>query len=368
MNFRMFGSTPMGELGNSLNTGLLFSRNSAIGSTDLGLRDPVASNLSFNSRSSAATVSPAAITAPTTRTITGTESFDFLSGTSGNDRIFGLSGPDTIFASNGFDFIDGGSSFDTVDYRALPGPITLGPTGTINKGQFGQDTLFQVDRIIAPVGQANTIDASSTNGPTSIDTQLALNFSNVRDIPGLGLRTFTLENFVNVIGTPNRDNIDGNDLSNFLNGGAGNDGVFGRGGNDNLFGGAGSDFVVGGTGNDRINGTDAFARGRGEIDDLQGDSGNDRFVLGDRSGSYYKGSGRNDFVQIRDFSTGDAIDLGLGEVYRTTRTTNGFELFSVTGGTNDFIARVITTSFVSLPVANFTIVSGQRIGPFIGAS
>lgn len=42
----------------------------------------------------------------------------------------------------------------------------------------------------------------------------------------------------------------GNDLSNFLGGGAGSDRLFGGGGNDELDGGAGADLLNGGTGND----------------------------------------------------------------------------------------------------------------------
>ncbi|GAP99245.1 calcium-binding protein [Leptolyngbya sp. NIES-2104] len=298
---------------------------------------------------------------------TGTSNNDTFTGSDGNNLLSGLGGDDFFNATRGNDRIEGGAGFDTIDYRPLNVAITINPTGVINKGSAGQDTLFQVDRIIGAVNQTNTIDALSTPGGASINVQLLNNLLQVRDIPGLGLRNFFAENFRNVNGTQNRDNLDGNNANNVLNGFGGNDGIFGRGGDDVLSGGAGTDFVVGGDGNDVINGTDAAARGRSEIDDLEGGSGNDRFIFGDRSGSFYKFNGVNDVVGVRDFSSGDVIQLGLGETYRTVSRSGGFDLFVVTGGANDLVARVNTTTAVSVPTSNFTIASGQRLGAFIGA-
>lgn len=297
----------------------------------------------------------------------GTSNNDTFTGSDGNNVLSGLGGDDFFNATRGNDRIEGGAGFDTIDYRPLNVAITLNPTGIVNKGQAGQDSLFQVDRIIGAVGQANAIDAFSTPGVTSINVQLQNNLLQVRDIPGLGLRNFFVENFRNINGTQNRDNLDGNDANNILNGFGGNDGIFGRGGNDTLTGGAGTDFVVGGEGNDVINGTDGTARGRGEIDDLEGGSGSDRFIFGDRGGSFYKFNGVNDLVGIRDFSSGDVIQLGLGETYRATQRRGGFDLFVVTGGANELVARVNTTTSVSVPTGNFTVSSGQRLGAFIGA-
>jgi Ca2+-binding RTX toxin-like protein len=237
----------------------------------------------------------------------------------------------------------------------------------IDKGGLGIDTLFQVELIWAPVGKSNTIDVSSAGGLIGIDTNLSERYLNVFNIPGIGFRSFSVENFVNVIGTNNRDYLEGTSGNNFLDGRGGNDGIFGQAGNDTLIGGSGSEYIVGGTGTDRLLGTDGASRGREEVDDLQGDSGNDRFVFGDRTGSYYKFNGTTDFVGIRDFSVGDRIELGLRETYRTQRTDRGFQLFVVTGGVNEFVANVNTTSFIQLPTGNFTIASGQVRACFIGA-
>lgn len=93
--------------------------------------------------------------------INGTLSLGCLTGTTDSDRILGFGGSETISATNGNNFIDASDGFDTVDYRSLPGTITLKPFGGIDKGGFGIDTLFLVERIVAAPGRANTIDVSS---------------------------------------------------------------------------------------------------------------------------------------------------------------------------------------------------------------
>lgn len=297
----------------------------------------------------------------------GTSGTDVFTGSDSNNTLSGFGGDDFFNATAGNDRIEGGTGFDTIDYTPLNVEITLQPMGMVNKGPAGRDSTFGMERFIGSARQINTIDASSTPGGASIDVQLQNNFLRARDIPGLGGRNFWVENFRNVTGTQNRDNIDGNAANNVLNGLGGNDGVFGRGGNDILFGGAGTDFVTGDEGNDILNGTDSTARGRGEVDDLEGGTGNDRFIFGDRSGSFYKFNGDSDSVGVRDFSTGDVIQLGLGETYRAVSRPGGFSLFVVTGGANDLVARVNTTTPISLPTGNFRISSGQRLGAFVGA-
>jgi Ca2+-binding RTX toxin-like protein len=299
----------------------------------------------------------------------GTNSFDLYSSTVAADRFVTFDGPDTIFGSQGNDFYDGGAGFDAIDYSLLDAPITILPMGMIDKGTLGQDQLVNVERIVGAIGQSNTIDASSVEASTvSIEVNLSGQFFNVFGIPNVPILGRTVENFLNVIGTRNRDSINGNALSNFLDGQAGNDGIFGEAGDDILFGGAGIDFVVGGIGDDWINGTSATARGRNEQDDLLGGAGSDRFVLGDAAGSYYKFNGNNDFVGIRDFNSNDILELGRNETYQISPFTDGFDLFIVTGGRRDLVARVATDdTFNNLPIGSFSLTAGQRISNFIGA-
>lgn len=313
-------------------------------------------------------------TAAPRTTIIGTDGPDILFGTPGDDDIFALAGDDTIFGTTGNDVIDGGTGFDTVDYSLVAAPITLLPQGVFDSGaNVGQ--LRSIERIIGAVGQPNTIDGSKGSGPASFDINLEVNRLTVNNIPGLPPLNFTVENFVNVVGTSNADTIIGSSANNLLTGGAGNDTLSGGGGADTLIG------------------ADAIARGVGERDILTGGTGVDRFILGDKSGSYYKGQGNNDFAQITDFSFGEQIQLGSGDTYRIQLSRSGFDLFSTTGGIQDLIAQVqfskvrgvgaLSMSNSSLDAASvdsltgmsnvgtsdgtFSIASGQTLGIFTGA-
>jgi RTX calcium-binding nonapeptide repeat (4 copies) len=290
------------------------------------------------------------IVAPRT-TIEGTDGPDILFGTNGDDDIFGKAGDDTIFGTIGNDVIDGGTGFDTVDYSGVAAPITLLPQGAFGAGSnVGQ--LRSIERIIGAAGQPNTIDGSKGSGAASFDINLAANRLTVNNIPGLPPLNFTVENFVNVIGTSNADTIIGSSANNLLTGGAGNDTLSGGGGADTLIG------------------TDAIARGVGERDILTGGAGVDRFTLGDKSGSYYKGQGNNDFARITDFSFGEQIQLGSGDTYRIQRNLRGFDLFSTTGGIQDLIAqvqfsRVLGVGTLSEPNSSFETSS---VDPLAGVS
>ncbi len=101
----------------------------------------------------------------------------------------------------------------------------------------------------------------------------------------------------------------GTNRNDTLNGGAGNDSLIGNKGNDSLNGGAGADTLIG------IDPTDAN-RGRSEIDVLTGGSGNDLFILGNASGTFYNdgnyvlsSKADKDRALITDFSNGDKIQL-----------------------------------------------------------
>lgn len=256
-----------------------------------------------------------------------------------NDNYLGTSFNDTFFASSGNDFMNGGFGFDTADYRGAGRAITLFSQGFVGKGTAGTDQLFSVERIIAPAGFSNTINASSfSSSPASISINLASNSLVVNNIPGLGFLSFSTINFVNVIGTSQADSISGNSLNNQLEGGAGNDFIFGAAGNDVLIGGNGNDTLDGGSGNDLLGGgigSDLLVGGFGndtlfgeggndvlsgygftfgEVDTLSGGTGRDRFILGDRSQTFYQGNG---YAIITDFraSEGDKIVLNGVDFY-----------------------------------------------------
>jgi Ca2+-binding RTX toxin-like protein len=336
------------------------------GSTDAFIQIGGSSNQNAQLKTSDSISSQIAV--PRT-TIEGTDGPDILFGTNGDDDIFGKAGDDTIFGTIGNDVLDGGDGFDTADYSYVAAPITLLPQGAFGAGSdVGQ--LRSIERIVGAAGQPNAIDGSKGSGAAAFDINLAANRLKVNNIPGLPPLNFTVENFVNVVGTSNADTIIGSSANNLLTGGAGSDTLGGGGGADTLLG------------------TDAFARGVGERDILTGGAGVDRFTLGDKSGSYYKGQGNNDFARITDFSFGEQIQLGSGDTYRIQRNFRGFDLFSTTGGIQDLIAQVqfskvlgiggLSVSDSSLdssstdaltgasntPDGAFSIASGQTLGIF----
>jgi Ca2+-binding RTX toxin-like protein len=307
--------------------------------------------------------------------ILGTQLSDFLFGTAFNDQMYGFNGNDTLRSSTGGDYMDGGAGFDTADYTNLGRAITILPRGAVTKAGVGTDQLVNVERIIAPIGQINTIDGSSSTGFASFTINLANN-SLIVNNTFVGRLSFTVQNFSNAIGTANNDNITGNSFTNIfsglngndtLAGGAGNDGLSGGNGNDILIGNSGTDVIIGDAGVDVLLGTDNVSRGSGEFDQLTGGFDVDGFVLGDRSGGYYKFAGNIDRAKITDFSSNDAIYIGVGELYATQRTSQGFNLFTATNRGFDLVAEVRTTSFIGLPNSNFRLASGQRLGNFVGA-
>lgn len=83
--------------------------------------------------------------------------------------------------------------------------------------------------------------------------------------------------------------------------------VYGTDGSDSIIGNAGDDVLMGVTGS-------GAATGRGTVDTLRGNGGNDLFVLGDARGVFYddgraRSAGTADYAEILDFSAGDRIQL-----------------------------------------------------------
>jgi Ca2+-binding RTX toxin-like protein len=188
----------------------------------------------------------------------GNEDYVHLSGGTGgqwNDNtssiiyrgIIEIANPsnDTIIGSTGNDTIDGGIGQDTADYSTIGQAITLKPTGVVTKGTAGIDQLIGIEKIIGATGQVNIIDASTATGTATINANLATQSLIVNTgvaIPST--LSFTVTNFVNVIGAANNDTITGDN---------GNNNLMGNGGNDTIIGSAGDDTINGGLGSDTVN-------------------------------------------------------------------------------------------------------------------
>ena len=181
---------------------------------------------------------------------------DILTGNGGNDTVSGGNGNDTLIGGIGNDAFDGGANTDTADYSAIGQAITLKPTGFVTKGTAGTDQLVGIENIIGATGQINIIDASTATSTATINANLATKslVVNTGDsaFPTL---SFSVHNFVNVIGTANNDTITGDDGNNNLTGGNGDDILTGNAGNDTLNGGEGNDQIFVGVSNDTIIGS-----------------------------------------------------------------------------------------------------------------
>ena len=169
--------------------------------------------------------------------ITGDNGNNTLIGNGGNDTLSGGNGDDSFIGGTGNDSLDGGANIDTANYSTIGQAITLKPTGVVTKGTAGTDQLVGVEKIIGATGQVNIIDASTATGTATINANLATQSlivnTGVATFPTL---SFTVTNFVNVIGAANNDTITGDNGNNNLMGNGGNDSLNGGGGDDQIFG------------------------------------------------------------------------------------------------------------------------------------
>lgn len=101
---------------------------------------------------------------------------------------------------------------------------------------------------------------------------------------------------------------------------------------NNIYGTSGSDTIFGTAGNDKIWGVPASGTslGKGSLDQLYGNGGDDIFVLGDSRGRFYddgksKVAGTSDYALVRDFNAGDKIQVAgtQADYFQTMATING---------------------------------------------
>ncbi|WP_373480016.1 beta strand repeat-containing protein [Geminocystis sp.] len=182
--------------------------------------------------------------------VIGTDGDDTIKGDTADNTLDGGAGNDSLIGSSGNDSLIGGTGTDTADYSALGQAITLKPTGVVTKdGGLGEDTLNGVETIIGATGLLNVIDNSTAGMGVSVNVDLTAETLTIVGVPAI-VSPFTVQNFVNVIGTDGDDTIKGDTADNTLDGGAGNDSVNGADGNDSLIGSSGNDSLIGGTGTD----------------------------------------------------------------------------------------------------------------------
>jgi Ca2+-binding RTX toxin-like protein len=145
---------------------------------------------------------------------------DQINGGNGDDTIFGEEGDDLLAGDEGNDYINGGAGNDLI--------VGGSKAGTdVYDGGAGSDTIVFNSSVFAVTvnlssGVASSIDGSNT-GLTGTDF---------------------LINIENIIGSNLGDELTGNEKSNRIESGNGNDLIYASVGSDELIGGAGIDTVV----------------------------------------------------------------------------------------------------------------------------
>ncbi len=210
----------------------------------------------------------------------GEEGNDRLYGGNGKDKVFGGEGRDILYHSAGDDFLNGGDGIDTANYRDANQAITFASKASLKEEELpaspygpntelrpkldfqvklngSTDELVNMETVVGPSGKANTLDFSSfAEGrfsnrftPRSIQVISSVNSLSVNLQTQLvksrgsrgSINNFTVKNFVNVIGSINRDTLIGNQQDNLLDAGRGGFGqgdvLDGKGGKDTLIAG-----------------------------------------------------------------------------------------------------------------------------------
>jgi Ca2+-binding RTX toxin-like protein/subtilisin family serine protease len=203
-------------------------------------------------------------------------------GSSHSDSLIGSPGNDTIVGGFGADTLDGGAgSGDWVSYADATASVTVDLTSLTGVGVAGRDRINGFEAIIGSA-YADSIIGSSSNdtlaGGLGADTLVggagASDWASYADIKsslivdlaaGLSFGASgndSLTGMENVISGSGRDELYGNNLANFLSGGADGDVLVGNLGADTLDGGSGHDYL--------------FASG---ADSLFGNDGIDAFIF-----------------------------------------------------------------------------------------
>jgi serralysin len=216
----------------------------------------------------------------------------------------------------------------------LTGSDDINATGTeLDNLLQGNDGANLIDGVV-PTSQAQT---------TSFAANLSTNSLTVNGIPVLGSASFTVENFVNILGTRNADNLTGSAAANNLSGNDGNDTLLGLGGNDTLDGGNGNDLLdgganndtlLGGAGNDTLRGGDGndILTGGAGADLMTGGTGADIFRFATNRDSTSALSGRD---RITDFEFGESDRIDVSAIDANT-TLAGIQDWSLLATDEDF--------------------------------
>lgn len=237
--------------------------------------------------------------------INGTPNVDIIKGLGGSDFISGDGENDYIEGGDGGDFIQGGLGADTIygglgDDLIFAGTrVDLGPTGNPN--------------FTPPTARYSVIVATGFNWvySTSVIAENGVGINGWINIKGgnefLGDAAFGGDDVTNL--------IDGGDGDDHILGGIGGDYLLGGTGKDFILGYSGGDIILGGDDNDYINGDLGYidlANGNGN-DVIDGGSGVD-VIIAEGSNDIVFGGSENDFLwgDYEDETASGGNDLLVG--------------------------------------------------------
>jgi Ca2+-binding RTX toxin-like protein len=256
---------------------------------------------------------------------------DVLSGDAGDDVLWGGNSTDTLFDPDqeyspdqlvGYDYLIGGSGNDTL-YGEAGVDILLGGTGNdVLDGGDGLDILIggSGNDILRGGASSNTVISQYLDGGEGNDQ---LYGGSGRDSMGGGSGDDRLFGDAgdDYLSGDNYNEASGND---FLSGGAGIDSLGGGAGNDTLEGGTDNDELYGDAGNDTLNGgigNDSLDGGLG-TDILIGGEGNDRL----NGSNYYTNTDTSQFDKLTGGAGNDDFILGDSEGVFYVETGDGYAI------------------------------------------
>ncbi|MBC3774902.1 calcium-binding protein [Pseudomonas sp. SWRI99] len=191
--------------------------------------------------------------------INGTSEAEYLSGTEGDDEVYALESDDVIWGTAGTDRLDGGEGFDAVDYRVMPAGISVDLSAAhslVTKADGSVDTLFGIEKVIGSALDdtlASSVAGVTLEGSNGDDVYIVASAGVTIVEESYGgydeLRTSVnitgMADFLEKMTFTGAGDFSGygNDQSNVIVGGAGNDWLWGGDGGDQFVGGDGLDTV-----------------------------------------------------------------------------------------------------------------------------
>ena len=278
--------------------------------------------------------------------LVGGDSSDTLRGGNGNDILEGGNENDTLIGGNGRDTIDGGSGNDSLEGRGENDSLEGGSNNDTLIGGNGMDTLEggEGDDSLEGGSDNDTLiggmNDDTLNGGRGNDSLEGRSGNDT--LMGVGG-----EDTLN--GGSGNDSLDGGFLDDRLEGGDGDDTLMGGGGEDILIGGADNDLLNGGSRADLLrggDGDDTLIGGGGFNDDLQGENGNDTFVIQ---------RGLTNRVFILDYIDGtDVLGLSDGLTFDDlTLINNGGNTVIRENTTNNVLAVLLGIDFNTINSDDF---------------